>query len=226
MYYEAAIFDLDGTLINSIEDLADSCNEMLNAYALPLHTLDEYKNQFVGYGVAKLIELALPPEKFQDKAFYDKAVAKFREIYNGRVLNKTRAYSGIRDTLAKLMEKEIPMAVCTNKPQEAARAITNILFEPGTFKMVIGDRPGYPRKPDPTTVLEIAKELGVSPEKTAYVGDSGVDMQTAVNAGFLPVGVLWGFRGKDELVAEGAQVLLEKPSDLLFKVHFKPVDKA
>ncbi len=220
MNYEAVIFDLDGTLINSIDDLADSCNEMLVAYDLPVHTVEEYK-YFVGNGVAKLVERALPKEQAENKEFYEKALAKFRSIYNGRVLNKTRAYSGIRETLAKLAEKEIPLAICTNKPMEAAKAIINILFEPNTFKMVIGDRPGHPRKPDPTTVLEITKALGVRPEKVAYLGDSGVDMQTAVNAGFLPIGVLWGFRQKEELLQDGAQLLLEKPTDLLFKVRFQ-----
>ncbi len=220
MNYEAVIFDLDGTLINSIDDLADSCNEMLVAYDLPVHTVEEYK-YFVGNGVAKLVERALPKEQAENKEFYEKALAKFRGIYNGRVLNKTRAYSGIRETLAKLAEKEIPLAICTNKPMEAAKAIINILFEPNTFKMVIGDRPGHPRKPDPTTVLEITKALGVRPEKVAYLGDSGVDMQTAVNAGFLPIGVLWGFRQKEELLQDGAQLLLEKPTDLLFKVRFQ-----
>lgn len=220
MRYEAVIFDLDGTLINSIDDLADSCNEMLVAYDLPVHTTDEYK-YFVGNGVGKLVERALPADKAADRAFYERALAKFREIYNGRVLNKTRAYSGIRDMLAKLTEKNIPMAVCTNKPMEAAKAIINILFEPGTFKIIIGDRPGHPRKPDPATVLEITKYLGVEPEKVAYLGDSGVDMQTAVNAGFLPVGVLWGFRQREELLENGAKLLLEKPVDLLFNVQFK-----
>ena len=219
MQYEAAIFDLDGTLINSIDDLADSCNEMLIAYDLPVHNVEEYK-YFVGNGVAKLVERALPEKQAQDKEFYEKALAKFRAIYNGKVLNKTRAYSGIRDMLAKLMEREIPMAVCTNKPMEAAKTIINVLFEPGTFKMVIGDRPGHPRKPDPTTVLEITKELGVEPDKVAYLGDSGVDMQTAVNAGFLPVGVLWGFRQKEELLENGAKLLLDKRTDWLFQVHF------
>lgn len=220
MRYEAVIFDLDGTLINSIDDLADSCNEMLSAFDLPLHGVEEYK-YFVGNGIGKLVERALPAERAADKAFYDKALTKFKDIYNGRVLNKTRAYSGIRETLLKLMEKDIPMAVCTNKPMDAAKAIINILFEPGTFKMVMGDRPGHARKPDPETVLYICEQLQVDPAKVVYLGDSGVDMQTAVNAGFFPVGVLWGFRKADELLENGAQLLIEKPTDLLFKVQFK-----
>ena len=104
---------------------------------------------------------------------------------------------------------------------DAAQTIINILFEPDTFKMVIGDRKGYPRKPDPANVLYIADKLGVEPGRIAYVGDSGVDMQTAVNAGMLPVGVLWGFRDRPELEENGAQVIIEKPADLLFNVKFR-----
>jgi len=220
MRYEAVIFDLDGTLINSIDDLADSCNSMLIAYDLPTHEVEAYK-YFVGNGIGKLVERALPPEKAADKDFYEKALSKFKELYNGQVLNKTRAYSGIRETLLKLIEKDVPMAVCTNKPMDAAKTIISILFEPDTFQVVMGDRPGYPRKPDPFTCLEICREIGVEPEKVVYLGDSGVDMQTAVSAGFLPVGARWGFREDDELLENGAELLLDKPTDLLFKVQFK-----
>ncbi|MBE6105499.1 HAD family hydrolase [Anaerovibrio lipolyticus] len=220
MRYEAVIFDLDGTLINSIDDLADSCNEMLTAYDLPNHDVEAYK-YFVGNGIGKLVERALPIDKSEDRAFYEKALAKFKEIYNGKVLNKTRAYSGVRELLLKLVEKDVPMAVCTNKPMDAAKTIISILFEPGTFKIVMGDRPGHPRKPDPSTCREICKEIGVEPEKVVYVGDSGVDMQTAVNAGFLPVGARWGFRKDEELLKDGAKLLLDKPTDLLFEVQFK-----
>lgn len=218
--YEAVIFDLDGTLINSLEDLADSCNEMLSAFGFPVHEIEPYR-YFVGNGVRKLVERALPKDKAEDEEFVEKALAKFREIYNGRVLNKTRAYTGVRETLTKLQTKEIPVAVCTNKPNDAALTIINILFEPETFNMVIGDRKGYPKKPDPANVLYIAEQWGIKPENIAYVGDSSVDMQVAVNAGMLPVGVLWGFRDKEELLEHGAQILLEKPTDLLFEVQFK-----
>ncbi|MBP3231297.1 MAG: HAD hydrolase-like protein [Anaerovibrio sp.] len=220
MRYEAVIFDLDGTLINSIDDLADSCNSMLIAYDLPTHDVEAYK-YFVGNGIGKLVERALPPEKAADKDFYEKALSKFKELYNGQVLNKTRAYSGIRETLLKLIEKDVPMAVCTNKPMDAAKTIISILFEPDTFQVVMGDRPGYPRKPDPFTCLEICREIGVEPEKVVYLGVSGVDMQTAVSAGFLPVGARWGFREDAELLENGAELLLDKPTDLLFKVQFK-----
>ena len=219
MQYKAVIFDLDGTLINSLADLADSVNLMLSSYDFPQHTLEEYR-YFVGNGSRKLIERSLPPEKAAAAGFVDQALAKYKEIYEGRILEKTRSYKGIIEMLDKLQEKKIPLAICTNKHMEAADMIVKILFKPGIFQEVIGDRKGYPRKPDPTTVLEIAAKLGVRPEETAYLGDSSVDMQTAVNAGFLPIGVLWGFRGKDELLENGAKVLLERPAELLEKVEF------
>ena len=219
MQYKAVIFDLDGTLINSLEDLADSVNLMLSSYDFPQHTLEEYR-YFVGNGSRRLIERSLPSEKAAATGFVDQALAKYKEIYEGRILEKTRSYKGIVEMLDKLQEKKIPLAICTNKHMEAADMIVKILFKPGIFQEVIGDRKGYPRKPDPTTVLEIAAKLGVRPEETAYLGDSSVDMQTAVNAGFLPVGVLWGFRGKDELLENGAKVLLERPAELLEKVEF------
>ena len=219
MQYKAVIFDLDGTLINSLADLADSVNLMLSSYDFPQHTLEEYR-YFVGNGSRRLIERSLPPEKAAAAGFVDQALAKYKGIYEGRILEKTRSYKGIIEMLNNLQEKKIPLAVCTNKHMEAADMIVKILFKPGIFREVVGDRKGYPRKPDPTTALEIAAKLGVRPEETAYLGDSSVDMQTAVNAGFLPVGVLWGFRGKDELLENGAKVLLERPAELLEKVEF------
>lgn len=218
--YQGVIFDLDGTLIDSLQDMTDSCNATLSAYNLPQRTIEEIRT-FVGNGAKKLVERMLPEEKAKDEAFLEKALEKYRAHYNGNVLNKTRAYSGIREVLTKLQTKEIPVAICTNKPADAAKTIANVLFEPETFNMVIGDRKGFPRKPDPTNVLYIAEQWGIEPNKIAYVGDSEVDMQVAVNAGMLPVGVLWGFRDKAVLEESGAKVLLEKPTDLVFKVQFK-----
>ena len=216
MQYKAVIFDLDGTLINSLEDLADSANALLASYGKEPHAVDEYR-YFVGNGSRRLIERIMPGAAAE---VIDAALAKYKEIYAQHYLNKTRSYPGILELLAELRYREIPLAVCTNKHLLAASSIVNVLFEPDTFQQVIGDRPGMARKPDPANVLKIIRDFGVLPEETAYLGDSMVDMQTAVNAGALPIGVLWGFRGEDELVANGAQVLLEKPADLLEKVEF------
>ena len=218
MQYKAVIFDLDGTLINSLDDLADSANAMLESYGYPTFSVERYR-YFVGNGSRKLIERVLPEAK-RTPEFIDEALAKYKGIYEKNILTKTRPYAGILEMLATLRQQGIPLGLCTNKHQEAATAIVRGLFPAGTFQQVIGDRPGYPRKPDPTTALEIAAALGAKPAETAYLGDSLVDMQTGVNAGFLPVGVLWGFREKAELVEHGAAVLLEKPVELLEKVDF------
>ena len=220
MKYKAVIFDLDGTLVNSIADLSDSVNIMLKEYGYPEHDEDEYR-YFVGNGSRKLVERALPKEKSGDNAFVSEALAKFKKIYSSRYLEKTRAYHAIPEVLRELRDWGIPLGICTNKHQEAADVISRILFDENTFQEVRGDTPGTKRKPDPEKPLEIAQHFGVEPFEVAYLGDSGVDMQTACNAGFLPVGVLWGFRDKKELIENGAEVLLNNPVDLLRKVEFK-----
>lgn len=219
MQYKAVIFDLDGTLIDSLEDLADSVNIMLADYGFPTHAVEKYR-YFVGNGSKKLMERTLPEEKAAFAEFVEEALAKYKAIYKNHLLEKTRPYKGVRELLAALKERHIPLAVCTNKHNEAALAIVKILFEQDTFAIVLGDRPGHAKKPDPATPLEIAASLGVKPEEVAYLGDTAVDMETAVRAGFLPVGVLWGFRPEKELLESGARVLLETPLELLEKVAF------
>lgn len=214
--YKAVIFDLDGTLINSIEDLADSANAVLREYNFPTFDVDAYKYK-VGNGIRKLMERALPEDK---KDLLDEALARFKEIYAQHNLDKTRPYAGIMEMLHDLQAAKIPLGVCTNKHDEAAKEIIKILFPENTFDSIIGDKAGLKRKPDPGKVLAIAKEWNIKPEEIAYLGDSGVDMQTAVNAGMLPVGVLWGFRTEDELNENGAKVILHKPSELMEKVNF------
>ena len=219
MQYKAVIFDLDGTLIDSLEDLADSVNLMLESYGFPTHEVEKYR-YFVGNGSKKLMERTLPRDKAASAEFVEEALAKYKAIYKERLLEKTRPYNGVRELLAELKSRGIPLAVCTNKHNDAALTIVKILFAPGTFEEVLGDRPGFPKKPNPATPLEIASHLGVKPDEVAYLGDTSVDMETAVHAGFLPVGVLWGFRPEEELVKSGAKVLLKAPLELLEKVEF------
>ena len=219
MNYKAAIFDLDGTLINSLEDLADSANAMLSSYGFPTHPVEPYK-YFVGNGSRKLIERCLPKEQASDPAFVDEALERYKAIYAKHTQDKTRVYDGILDMLTELQKRRIPMGICTNKHQSAAEDIVSSMFPANTFQSILGDQKGLPRKPDPKKVLMIAEKFGVQPREVAYFGDTSVDMDTAKNAGFLPVGVLWGFRPKEELIEHGAKVLLEKPSELFEKVTF------
>ena len=219
MQYKAVIFDLDGTLVDSLADLSDSVNLMLESYGFPTHEVEKYR-YFVGNGSKKLMERTLPRDKAASAEFVEEALAKYKAIYKERLLEKTRPYNGVRELLEELKSRGIPLGVCTNKHNDAALTIVKILFAPGTFEEVLGDRPGFPKKPNPATPLEIASHLGVKPDEVAYLGDTSVDMETAVHAGFLPVGVLWGFRPEEELVQSGAKVLLKAPLELLEKVEF------
>ena len=216
MVYRAAVFDLDGTLLNTLADLADSGNELLASYGMAPHPEPAFR-YFVGNGSRKLMERILPgksPEQI------DEALARYKAIYEKHLTAKTTPYAGIAETLSALKVRGVRMAVCTNKHISAAETLIRKYFPADTFDTFEGDRPGVPRKPDPAHVRIVLEKMGVMPEETVYLGDSGVDMQTAVNAGALPVGVLWGFREKDELMENGAQILLSKPSELLEKVDF------
>lgn len=220
MNFQAAIFDLDGTLINSLEDLADSANAMLASYGFPTHPLDPYR-YFVGNGSRKLIERCLPKEKATDPDFVEEALQRYKEIYAHHTEDKTRPYVGILSALQMLQKQGIPMGICTNKHQSAADEIVAHMFPAGLFQAVVGDRPGLPRKPNPQKVLQMAEEFGVAPNCVAYFGDTSVDMDTAHHAGFYAVGVLWGFRPKGELVAHGADLLLASPREITEKLSFQ-----
>ena len=216
MKARAAVFDLDGTLLNTLADLADSGNELLAAYGLPPHTEQEYR-YFVGNGSRKLMERILPgdsPERI------DEALSRYKAIYERRLTAKSKPYDGILEMLAALRKRGVKLAVCTNKHLSAAETLIQMCFPAHLFDAFEGDRPGVPRKPDPAHVRILLDKLGVAPEETVYLGDSGVDMQTAGNAGVLAVGVLWGFREKEELLENGAEILLSHPSELMAKVDF------
>ena len=219
MHCQAAVFDLDGTLVDSLADLADAANAMLASYRFRTHDVGAYR-YFVGDGSRKLIERILPKERSRDAAFVDEAMARYKDCYAERLLHQTKPYDGIPEMLEELRRRNIPMAICTNKQQSAADAIVEALFPKNMFQEVIGDRRGLPRKPDPQKVLHIARRMGVSPASTAYFGDTAVDMDTAHNAGTLAVGVLWGFRPQQELTEHGAQILLSHPRELFQKLTF------
>ena len=219
MQYEAAIFDLDGTLVNSLDDLADSANAVLHRHGFPVHDVEAYR-YFVGNGSRKLIERILPADHAVDEEFVRDFLAEYKEQYAANLLHKTKPYAGIMEMLEELRRRRIPMAVCTNKHQSAAEVIMEALFPRDMFCEIIGDQDGLPRKPDPRKVLHIMENMGVAGDRTLYFGDTSVDMDTARNAGTFAVGVLWGFRPAEELSEHGADILLKHPMELFEKVTF------
>ena len=221
MAYRAAVFDLDGTLLNTLADLAASGNELLESYGMTPHLQQEYR-YFVGNGSRKLMERIIPDAS---PACIDEALARYKTIYEHRLTEKTTLYDGIMEMLSGLRDRAVLLAVCTNKHISAAEKLLRKFFPFDMFDAFDGDRPGIPRKPDPAHVRFVMEKMGVVPEETVYLGDSGVDMQTALNSGTLPVGVLWGFREKDELLENGAKILLSHPSELFEKVDFSKKDE-
>lgn len=215
--YKAAIFDMDGTLVDTLEDLHDSVNEMLAHYNFPLRTLDEVR-QFVGNGARKLMIRSLPADKSD---FVDEALSFYNGCYARNCTNKVKPYAGIMELLAMLEAKKIPLGICTNKQHFAAVDIAEKILAPIKFSYVSGDEPNQPRKPDPTRAIACAEKFSVKPEDVAYFGDTAVDIETAINAGFLPVGVTWGFRPRSELVDSGAKIIVDHPREILERISFE-----
>lgn len=206
----AVIFDLDGTLVDSLEDLADAVNAALESRGLPTHPVHAYKT-FVGEGQMRLIEKVLPPGY---EGLRDAVLAEFRRIYLGDPTRKTRPYSGIPDAIADAQRRGLKLAVLSNKPDEPTRKIVERLFAPGTFQVCFGERAGIPRKPDPTSAREVAGRLGVAEAECVFVGDTAIDMKTAKAAGMKALGVLWGFRGREEIAGAGADWIVSHPSEI------------
>lgn len=213
MTYKAILFDLDGTLLDTLEDLGNSVNRVLAARGFPTHTLDEYR-YFVGDGTAMLITRALPQEKRNDENIRA-CLEEFSEHYGRNWKVNTRPYEGIPEMLDALTERGLKMAVLSNKQHEFTRLCVADLLPNWTFDVVFGQRDGVRRKPDPTGAVEVAERLNLPPADFLYLGDSAVDMKTAIAAGMFPVGVLWGFRPAQELKENGAQVLIKRPSEIL-----------
>lgn len=209
----ALIFDLDGTLLDTLEDLADSGNAALAELGLPEHPVNAYR-LFVGLGVAELVQRMLP-EKSRDEATLGRARELLMAVYKERWKLKTRPYPGIPELLEALRQASLPICVLSNKPQDYTELTVREFFPGFPFAQVRGARVDVPNKPHPAGALALAGELGMTPGRIAFVGDSATDMKTARGAGMLPVGVLWGFRDEAELTANGARHLLKAPADLL-----------
>lgn len=213
MTTRAVVFDLDGTLLDTLADIANTGNQVLEEAGFPIHSVSDYR-RFVGDGVRVLVERILPPDQRTAERI-DRGSARFAEIYHHRWNEATQPYAGIRSLLGELATRRMPMCVLSNKPQAFTDLCVKHLLGEWDFAIVFGQREGVPRKPDPTAALEIAARLGVAPGECAYVGDSSVDMQTATAAGMLAIGVAWGFRSVSELKQHGARHILHHPCDLL-----------
>lgn len=209
--YKGIIFDLDGTLLDTIEDLADACNYALKECNLKTHEVNAYKS-FVGDGREKLIERIIP-SGIEDKELFDKVLKIYDEYYTEHMMDKTKPFDGIDELILKLIEENKVIAVLSNKPHEFTYNIVKHYFG-DKFNFAYGHRQGYKTKPNPQAVLELIEEMGIKKEECIYVGDSNVDIQTAKNAEVKSIGVSYGFRGAEELKKEGATFIANNVEEL------------
>lgn len=207
----AVIFDLDGTLLNTLGDLRAATNHALEVRGLPPHSMEEIR-QFIGNGIRLLICRAMP--EGTPEAEIDAALDDFKAYYAAHIHDRTVPYDGIPQLLTALRKRGIKVAVLSNKIDSASQQLIEYFF-PGKTDVVFGEHVGVPRKPDPTSCRMVMQRLGVQPEQVLYVGDSGTDMQTAKNAGLYAVGVTWGFRSKEVLLEYGADILVHRPEQIL-----------
>lgn len=209
---KTVIFDLDGTLLNTLDDLADSTNYALSKFGYPTRTIDEVR-QFVGNGVAKLIERAIPEGK--NNPNFEKCLAIFKENYAQNMYNKTAPYNGIIEMLSNLKSKGIKIAVVSNKFDLAVKELCKKYFE-GFIDFAAGENEaqGIKKKPAPDTVISVLNEFNFASEDAVYVGDSDVDIMTAKNSKMPCISVTWGFRDEKFLLENGATILINAPSEI------------
>ena len=212
MKFKGIIFDLDGTLVNSLEDIADAMNKVLQSLDYPTHSYDDYQ-YFIGSGLRNLVSKALP-ETNNDENQIEKSLNSMIDVYRDNCTNQTKAYQGIVELLNELKSRKLKLGVFSNKADALTKEITKALF-PDVFEPIVGLSTESLKKPNPFEALEISKSWGLQPEEMIFVGDSGIDMQTATNAKMLAVGVSWGYRPEEELMENGAQHILNHPLDLI-----------
>lgn len=210
--WKAVVFDLDGTLADTLRDLAEATNAALRENSLPPHPVEAYR-QMVGNGLRKLVERAAGPDASPE--IRERVRQAFLRVYDRDCLIHTRPYAGIPETLAALREEGTALLVVTNKPDAQARTIVETLFGRDLFAGIYGNREGRKTKPDPALTLAALGAAGAAPADALFIGDSNVDVYTAKNAGMKCGGAVWGFRGEDELREAGADFLLHKPAEIL-----------
>lgn len=211
--FKAAIFDLDGTLLNTLGEIATACNAALARRGYPQHPEDAYR-QFVGNGAKMLSLRALPKEKQtseEQEKLYELVVEEFARHQN----TIARPYAGTMEMLDAFIESGKIISILSNKPEEFTIEAVDKLLPGVDFFKVCGGRKDIPLKPDAGYALKIADSMGLAPNEILFIGDSNIDMQTACNAGMIPVGAAWGFRGPEELIAAGAEIVMDSPSDLI-----------
>lgn len=212
MKFKGIIFDLDGTLVNSLEDISDAMNKVLQGLNFPTHTYETYQ-YFIGSGLRNLVSKALPATNNSDEQIeicFECMINEYREICT----LKTKPYDGIVELLENLTSQNIKMAVFSNKADELTKKIASEIF-PNHFDQAIGLSTEALKKPNPFEALEIGKKWNLKPEEILFVGDSDIDMQTAVNAKMFPVGVTWGYRTEEELKNSGAKLVVNNASELI-----------
>lgn len=212
MKFKGIIFDLDGTLVNSLEDISDAMNKVLQGLNFPTHTYDTYQ-YFIGSGLRNLVSKALPAANNSDEQIeicFECMINEYREMCT----LKTKPYDGIIELLENLTSQHIKMAVFSNKADELTKKIASEIF-PNQFDQAVGLSKEALKKPNPFKALEIGEKWNLKPEEILFVGDSDIDMQTAVNANMFPVGVTWGYRTEEELIESGATIVINSPSELL-----------
>ena len=210
---KSVIFDLDGTLLNTLEDLTDSTNFALHSLNFPTRTINEVRN-FVGNGVAKLIERAIPNGRSNDK--FEECLEIFKQNYAQNMNNKTAPYEGIIPLLQTLKSKNYKIAVVSNKFDAAVKGLCERYF-PNLIDIAIGENEklGIKKKPAPDTVNQVLKNFNISPDEAVYVGDSEVDIMTAQNSGMKCISVLWGFKDKEFLLKNNAQIIVNSPDEII-----------
>lgn len=210
MAYKAAIFDLDGTLVDSLADLADATNYALEIFGQPSRNLQAFR-QMVGDGTRTLISRALEPDK---QHLAENVLEKMREKYAQICLDKTRPYNGLPQVAAELAKRGIKLAVLTNKDQKMAQKIVRHFFN-GYFQIIKGTTASAAVKPEPFEALQVLEKFNAKPQETVFIGDSDIDMQTAKGCKMFAIGVSWGFRGRKELMEAGADVVIDEPGQII-----------
>ncbi len=210
---KACIFDMDGTVANTINSISYFANNALSKAGLPVIDTEKYKI-LVGDGAKVLVERMLDTVG-ASRDYYDEVAFEYNTKYNADFLYLTEPYEGIVETLLKLREMDIKVTIFSNKPHETAIKVSDALFPEGCIDICYGARKGVALKPDPQGVYEILEKLGITPEECLYIGDTGTDMMTGKGAGLYTIGVLWGFRGQKELEENGADAIITRPAELI-----------